>query len=186
MKLPQIETPSTFIQLLPIEQSHLLCEYYQRNKTHLHAWEPHRNDEFYTHEFWQNQVEDSIHMFNKKQAVRLVVLNKEQAQVIAVCNFANIVYGCFQACHLGYSIDKNHQGKGIMCEVLQAGINYMQNEFNLHRIMANHLTNNHRSAKLLKKVGFEKEGYAKDYLKINGRWQDHVLNALILNSTTID
>ncbi len=180
MKLPQIETANTHIQLLTFEQSHLLCDYYQRNKTHLHAWEPHRTDEFYTPEFWQNQVEVSINMFDKKQAVRLVVLDKEQTQVIATCNFSNIVFGCFQACHLGYSIDKNYEGKGIMVEVLQAGIQYMQNEFNLHRIMANHLPNNHRSAKLLQRLGFEKEGYAKDYLKINGRWQDHVLNALTL------
>ena len=67
-----------------------------------------------------------------------------------------------------------------MSEIVQASIKYMQNEFKLHRIMANYLPYNHRSAKLLKRLGFEKEGYAKDYLKINGQWQDHVLNALIL------
>ena len=180
MKLPQIETPNTHIQLLPIEQSDLLCEYYQRNKEHLQTWEPHQNDEFYTNAFWQKQVESNLQMFNNKESVRLVAFNKEQTHVIATCNFSNIVYGCFQACHLGYSIDKDYEGNGIMSEIVQASIKYMQNEFKLHRIMANYLPYNHRSAKLLKRLGFEKEGYAKDYLKINGQWQDHVLNALTL------
>jgi ribosomal-protein-alanine N-acetyltransferase len=43
--------------------------------------------------------------------------------------------------------------------------------------MANHLPHNKRSEALLKKLGFEREGYAKDYLQIDGQWQDHVLNS---------
>ena len=76
MKLPQIETLNTLIQLLPIEQSDLLCEYCQRNKEHLQTWEPHQNDEFYTNAFWQKQVESNLQMFNNKESVRLVALNK--------------------------------------------------------------------------------------------------------------
>ncbi|MCJ8298752.1 MAG: 30S ribosomal protein S5 alanine N-acetyltransferase, partial [Pseudomonadales bacterium] len=49
----------------------------------------------------------------------------------------------------------------------------------LHRIMANYIPENVRSAKVLEKVGFKKEGYSPSYLKIAGKWQDHVLTALI-------
>jgi ribosomal-protein-alanine N-acetyltransferase len=38
---------------------------------------------------------------------------------------------------------------------------------------------NTRSARLLEKLGFEKEGFARRYLYINGRWEDHVLTSLI-------
>lgn len=49
----------------------------------------------------------------------------------------------------------------------------------LHRIMANYQPANTRCEKLLQRLGFEKEGLAKSYLKINGCWADHVLTSLI-------
>jgi len=49
----------------------------------------------------------------------------------------------------------------------------------LHRIMANYRPENERSARLLARLGFEKEGEARAYLRINGVWADHVLTALI-------
>jgi ribosomal-protein-alanine N-acetyltransferase len=45
--------------------------------------------------------------------------------------------------------------------------------------MANYMPENERSANLLKKLGFEREGFARSYLKIAGRWRDHVLNSLL-------
>ncbi|EFE23404.1 hypothetical protein EDWATA_01566, partial [Edwardsiella tarda ATCC 23685] len=42
----------------------------------------------------------------------------------------------------------------------------------------NYMPHNQRSGALLQRLGFEKEGYAKNYLLINGKWQDHVLTAL--------
>ena len=44
--------------------------------------------------------------------------------------------------------------------------------------MANHLPRNERSARLLARLGFEREGYARRYLQIAGVWEDHVLTAL--------
>lgn len=41
-----------------------------------------------------------------------------------------------------------------------------------------YLPSNTRSEKLLKRCGFVVEGLAKNYLQINGRWQDHVLSSL--------
>jgi ribosomal-protein-alanine N-acetyltransferase len=43
--------------------------------------------------------------------------------------------------------------------------------------MANHVPRNERSARLLARLGFEREGYAKRYLQIAGTWEDHVLTA---------
>lgn len=49
----------------------------------------------------------------------------------------------------------------------------------MHRIMANYMPHNQRSGNLLTRLGFEREGYAKKYLLIDGTWQDHVLTALM-------
>ena len=52
-------------------------------------------------------------------------------------------------------------------------------ELGLNRVMAGYLPHNERSATLLLRLGFEKEGYARRYLKINGKWEDHILTALV-------
>ena len=87
--------------------------------------------------------------------------------------------GPFDACFLGFSLDQKEQGKGLMYEALQVAITHMFDIEKLHRIMANYRPENIRSANLLKRLGFEEEGRARRYLKINGQWTDHVLTACI-------
>ena len=45
-------------------------------------------------------------------------------------------------------------------------------------MQANYIPENHRSARLLQRLGFRVEGLARNYLFINGAWRDHVLAAL--------
>jgi [ribosomal protein S5]-alanine N-acetyltransferase len=100
------------------------------------------------------------------------------SKIIGFCNFTQIFHGSFQACYLGYKIDGEYEGKGLMFEALEAAIRYVFEELAIHRIMANYMPINTRSAKLLNRLGFTVEGYAKNYLLINCRWEDHVLTAL--------
>jgi ribosomal-protein-alanine N-acetyltransferase len=84
-----------------------------------------------------------------------------------------------QSCFLGYSLDEDHQSQGLMTEALKSLIDHIFNDWGLHRIQANYLPTNGPSARVLEKLGFEKEGVAKNYLRIDGQWQDHVLTARI-------
>ena len=52
-------------------------------------------------------------------------------------------------------------------------------ELRMHRIMANYLPTNERSGSLLRRLGFKVEGYARDYIYINGAWRDHILTSLV-------
>jgi ribosomal-protein-alanine N-acetyltransferase len=65
-----------------------------------------------------------------------------------------------------------------MSEALRAANAYVFGPMRLHRIMANHRPENARSAKLLERLGFVREGLARDYLFIDGAWRDHVLMSL--------
>ncbi len=113
-------------------------------------------------------------------AVRFFIFDKQDpTKIIGCCNFTHIVRGPLQACYLGYKMDFAYCGRGLMFQALQAAISYMFNELNLHRIMANYIPENHRSAKILKRLGFTIEGTAKEYLYINHTWEDHILTALI-------
>lgn len=79
---------------------------------------------------------------------------------------------------MGYSLAEQAQGKGIMTEACRAGIDYIFQQVGLHRIMANYMPGNARSAAVLERLGFTIEGTAKSYLYLAGAWQDHVLTSL--------
>ena len=66
-----------------------------------------------------------------------------------------------------------------MFEALSAAINYTFVTLGLHRVVANYIPNNKRSARLLARLGFEIEGRARKLLLINGEWRDHILTAKI-------
>jgi len=66
-----------------------------------------------------------------------------------------------------------------MFEILEGAIHYMFTDQAIHRVMANYIPGNERSEKLLSRLGFEREGLAKSYLQIDGRWRDHVLTSKV-------
>lgn len=149
------------------------------NQAHLAPWEPLRIESFYTLSAIAERLEAMKQQMNVGTALNFLIFSQDDDQLIGDCNFTNIVRGPFQACHLGFSIAKSHQGFGLMRECLTGAIEYVFCELRLHRIMANYRPENERSARLLSVLGFEREGFAKSYLKINGVWADHVLTSLV-------
>ena len=117
--------------------------------------------------------------FHADKHVRLGVFCHTSQRMLASIDFSDIIRGPVQSCFVGYSIDAQRQGQGLMQEFIPPCIAYMFNQFNIHRIMATYTNKNHRSAALLDRLGFEKEGYAKSYLHMNGVWEDHVLSAMV-------
>ncbi|MDQ1350611.1 MAG: [ribosomal protein S5]-alanine N-acetyltransferase [Acidobacteriota bacterium] len=174
-----IETTRLVLRLLEPEEAELMVDYVRENREHLAPWEPTRTENFFSLEFWQKELKKRQDEFSTGQSVRLAIFFKElpNGPILGVCNFGEIMRGVFQACFLGYSIHYKYQGQGIMFEALTAAVEFMFDTFKLHRIMANYMPRNERSGRLLKKLGFRVEGYALDYLKINGQWEDHILTA---------
>ena len=78
----------------------------------------------------------------------------------------------------GRALAERAQGNGYMHEALQATNAYVFKELNMHRVMANFMPHNTRSNAVLRRLGFTIEGYARDYLFVNGAWRDHVLTSL--------
>jgi ribosomal-protein-alanine N-acetyltransferase len=99
--------------------------------------------------------------------------------IVGHASLSNIVRGAFQACHLGYALRRGFEGRGLMTEALRAVLRHAFGPMGLHRVMANHMPANRRSARVLKGLGFRREGLAKNYLRIAGRWEDHVLTSLV-------
>lgn len=163
-----------------IEDAIVLQEFYKKNAKHLAPWESVGE--------WQTAtitaIQDKLCAWDEEiksgKSVRIFFFPKDhpEGDLIGICNFTQIFYGGFQACYLGYKIDCDFEGKGLMKEALEAALKYVFEEVGLHRVMANYIPTNQRSAYLLYRLGFQVEGFAQNYLKINDRWEDHVLTAL--------
>lgn len=158
-----------------------LLAYVEANKNHLRPWAPPQPQNYYTLEYWSEAVAKAqTNEVNDKGAGFLIRdVHQNEGPVFGVITLSEIIRGVFQACYLGYNLDKDQQGKGLMQEALQLTIDYAFRTLNLHRIMANYRPENVRSAKTLAALGFKTEGTAENYLLIDGQWRDHVLTAKI-------
>lgn len=150
-----------------------LTAFINRNKDHLSPWESPIEIPIYSLlSGWIRDVEEG-------RSIRFFLFHKDDpGKLIGMINFTQIFRGGFQACYLGYKIDKDFEGKGYMTKGLKKGLAYMFEKEKIHRVMSNFMPHNIRSGQVLLRLGFAIEGYAKNYLKINGKWQDHVLTAL--------
>ncbi len=157
-----------------------MVEYFVRNAAHLEPFEPPRPPDFLTEAYWQARLAVNRREAEDGVSVRLAIRARgdDAGAVLGVCNFTQIFRGPLRRSVLGFSLDWECVGKGIMYEALVRSIAYAFEDLALHRIEANHLPDNERSARLLRRLGFVVEGYAKDYLFIAGAWRDHVLNSL--------
>jgi ribosomal-protein-alanine N-acetyltransferase len=104
---------------------------------------------------------------------------KDETPILGWCTFSNVIRGIFQSCFLGYKLDERSQRQGYMTEALSAAIDYLFTTQRLHRIQANYMPHNQRSAAVLRRLGFTIEGTARNYLFIGGQWRDHVLTSLV-------
>ncbi|TBR45111.1 30S ribosomal protein S5 alanine N-acetyltransferase [Marinomonas agarivorans] len=179
-KFPIIKTERGVLRILEEHQADLLYDYVNNERAFLAPWEPERPESYYELDACRQRIKEIRKDFLADQSVAFFFLNVSQTKILGYSNFSNIVRGAFQACYLGYSLAEEEQGKGLMNEALKAGIDYMHTEQNIDRIMANYMPKNVASAAVLTRLGFEKEGVAKNYLKIAGQWEDHILTALVL------
>lgn len=183
----ELTTRRLIVQVPPVSSARRVLEYCVRNRAHLGPWEPPRPNEYYSLPFWRRQIAGSRDEFEAGASMRTVFMERDPdaadggrgGRVVGIINVSQIVRGAFQAAIIGYSLDGESQGRGLMTEALEAVIDYGFNGLELHRVMANYRPENTRSGAVLERLGFAKEGYAKDYLFIDGAWRDHVLTSLV-------
>jgi ribosomal-protein-alanine N-acetyltransferase len=93
-----------------------------------------------------------------------------------------VLRGAFQNGYLGYWIDADRQGRGLMTEAVRAATEFALSAAALHRVQAAVMPRNMASQRVLEKAGYRREGLAMRYLCIAGTWEDH----LIFATTTED
>ncbi|MBY7858977.1 ribosomal protein S5-alanine N-acetyltransferase [Vibrio fluvialis] len=156
-----------------------ISNYFTVNRDYLKPWEPKREEAFFSELGWQQRLIKLSELHKMSLGFYLLIINADSDEMLGTISFSNISRFPFYACNVGYSLAEQAQGKQIMTRALKMACDYMFNEQNLHRVMASYMPHNKRSEAVLQRLGFVHEGQAKDYLLIDGQWQDHNLTSLV-------
>ena len=157
----------------------LLHHYLVENRDAHARWEPIRSENYYSLENIRARFDAGDFAVDRPTERRFALFARDGHEVVGIINFTNIVGHPFRACHVGFSVATKHEGFGLMREGLQSTITYIFETLELNRVMANFIPRNFRSARLLSGLCFRVEGFAKNYLCINGKWEDHILTSVL-------
>ena len=166
-----------YIQLLPADVSFAeqVVDYYKRNKEFLKAFEPIRNEEFFTLEYQKEILRRERLEYEEKTSFHFyIMLTEDLSRIIGMIGLNNVVWGAFCSAFLGYKLDKDFLNRGCMSMAVEMLTEYAFEELQLHRIEANVMPRNKASLRVLEKNHFKNEGISKYYLNINGVWEDHI------------
>ena len=167
------------LRVLRPDDGPALAAAYTRNRAHLAPWEPVRPPEFYDASRQAELVATELESLAAGRSAPFVL--EQDGALVGRVNLADVVRGAFWSCHLGYWVDAALAGRGVMTAAVEAACAYARDDLGLHRVQAATLPHNDASRKVLARTGFELIGTAPRYLRIAGRWQDHVLFQRILH-----
>lgn len=164
-------------ELAPHHAAEFLA-YRLRNRAHLERWEPATEPGAYTAHYQAREIAASLTYALAGESVRFVALEKNGEAIVASVNLWSIRRGISQSTILGYSVDAAHEGRGFATESARAAIDFAFTTLKLHRVETSYQPVNERSGRVLRKLGFVIEGYARDYLFLDNAWKDAVLASL--------
>jgi len=110
-------------------------------------------------------------------AYAFLIFRSSDNAMVGGITLANLRRGVAQAGSIGYWIGQRFARQGLMTAAVRTLIPMCFDSLRLHRIEAACIPDNTASVRLLEKCGFQREGYAREYLCINGVWADHLLYA---------
>ncbi|MEM7068919.1 MAG: GNAT family protein [Pseudomonadota bacterium] len=107
------------------------------------------------------------------------LFDRQSNELFGGLSLTKICHGISKSATLGYWMGVHHAGKGHMGLAVPSILSFAFNQLRLERVEAAALPTNDRSIHLLGKCGFQREGFAREYLEINGVREDHVLFACL-------
>lgn len=168
-----------YIRLLETGDAEALLEVHKRNREFFQDYSPLKDEDYYTLEAQLKIIEESITQSKADNRYSFGIFLIETDALIGSISLTEILRGPLQSSIVGYSLDKQHNGKGYTTEAVKLVVDFAFKELKLHRIEAGVMPHNIRSMRVLEKAGFHKEGIAVKNVKINGKWQDHQVLAIV-------
>ena len=173
-------TDRMMVRLADPEFADMTAEFFFRNRKMLERYEERRPEEFFCPEFQKIWLDIQRENARKGEWYSYYLFEKRKPHtVIGTLSLSRIQYGNFCSGVLGYRIGGERQGEGFGTEAAKEGTRIGFEELSLHRMEADVMTENRASLRILEKCGYKKEGYFREYFRINGKWEDHIHMAAI-------
>ena len=170
---------NVFLRKFEVTDAEDVLSFEVRNREFFKPFTHIKEEEFYTLPFQQERIKTNNERSENDLYYSFGIFLKETEEFIGIIMLAEVLRGNLQSCFVGYYLDEAQNGKGFTTEAVQLVVDYAFNELKLHRIEAGVMPHNIGSIKVLLKSGFHKEGIAKKNVKINGKWEDHQVLAIL-------
>ncbi|MGG2025602.1 GNAT family protein [Gottfriedia sp. S16(2024)] len=168
-----------YLRQLEVADAEDFLSYEVRNREFFKPFTYIKDESFYTLEAQQDRIKSYKEKSDNDLYYGFGIFLKETNAFIGFTMLAEVLRGDLQSCFVGYSLDEQQNGKGYTTEAAKLVVEYAFNELKLHRIEAGVMPHNIGSIRVLEKAGFHKEGIAKKNVRINGKWEDHQMLAII-------
>ena len=149
----------------------------EQSRDFLTPWEPIWPPDDLTRSAFRRRLRRYAEDQRSDAAYAFLIFRTQDSALVGGLTLANIRRGVAQAGSIGYWTGRPFANQGYMSAAVRALVPFCFGSLRLHRLEAACIPTNKPSIALLEKVGFEREGYARGYLCINGAWQDHLLYA---------
>ncbi|MGH6946555.1 MAG: GNAT family N-acetyltransferase [Kiloniellales bacterium] len=176
---PVLEGPRTYLRPPTQRDWRDWSQLRAASRTFLAPWEPTWPADALTRGSYRRRLRQYRAEVRDGSGQSFFLFRGEDDALLGGITLSNLRRGVAQSASLGYWIGAPVRRQGYMTEALAAIVDYGFDRLGLHRLEAACLPENEASQGLLLKAGFKEEGYARQYLKIDGRWRDHRLFALL-------
>ncbi|MFV0279999.1 MAG: GNAT family N-acetyltransferase [Rhodoblastus sp.] len=185
-RLGPIHDPSTFVRgdgvyLRPAEMADVQnwARLREHSRNFLSPWEPVWPADDLTRMAFRRRIKRQAEEMARDEAFAFLIFRARDKALVGGLTIGQIRRGVAQAATVGYWAGVDFAGQGYMSRALRAAVAYGFSSLRLHRMEAACLPGNIASIRVLESAGFRREGLARSYLRINGRWQDHLLFAVL-------
>lgn len=168
----------TVTRLISVDDAGAFAQLVRRDRDYLAPWSPVQGDAYFTEDGHREVLAHHLAAHARGEMLPLAILDSGGA-VCGRINLNNIIGGAFQNASVGYWVSRSRAGHGLASSALADIINAAFGELGLHRLDAATLLHNTPSQRVLLRNGFRPFAVAERYLKIAGRWQDHILFQLL-------
>jgi ribosomal-protein-alanine N-acetyltransferase len=163
---------------ISLDDAAALARLLTANRDYLAPWSPLQNDRYLTQDGQREVLARDLARHERGGMLPLAILDASGA-VCGRVNLNSIIRGAFQAASVGYWVSESHAGRGLATAAVADVIEIGFKELGLHRLEAATLLHNTPSQRVLAGNGFRPFAISEAYLKIAGRWQDHILFQLL-------
>jgi len=178
----ELESQRLGITQLSSEYAEQVQEYLVRNRYFFQRYMPRWPQAFCQLENIQLRLNEEKWLQQQGRFIRYYIFHrsdKQKNRIIGDISYSHFIYGAMRSCFLGYKVDQSFNNLGVATESLRLLNPETIQRFDLQRIEAHIMPKNKGSRHLIEKLGFELEGIAKQFICINGQWEDHCRYAFV-------